>query len=348
MEATEIGTRMSNDATTTNSADCDICLLCPGQGAQAVGMGKDLADASPVAREIYQRADSLLGQPISDLCFNGPSDRLNRTEIAQAAIFTTSVASYAAGVEASLIDPQRVVVLAGLSLGEYTALHLAQCFSFEDGLRLVAARGRHMEQAALATPGSMLSLVGADEATVQKLCQESAQGDVLIPANFNAPGQIVVSGAKAACDRLALAAEAAGFRAVPLNVAGAFHSPLMRPADQRMAKELDAIDFHPLRRTVYANVTAQPHTDGASAKKLLVEQIVGAVRWDQTMALLAARPELRFIELAPGRVLAGLMKRQNRRIAVESLATAESLPRPGRPVLQFVATTPRQKAAARK
>lgn len=322
---------------TTEPGDKDVCLLCPGQGAQAVGMGKDLAEASPAARAIFQSADKTLGIGLSEICFEGPADRLNRTEIAQAAIFTTSVASYHAAVEAGLLSPPRVTMLAGLSLGEYTALHLADSFSFEDGLRLVAARGRHMDEAATANPGGMVSLVVPDDDTAQLLCDEAAQGEVLVAANFNAPGQVVASGTKAACHRLAALAEAKGFRAIELNVSGAFHSDLMRPADTQMADELSRVAMSAPSRTVFSNVTAKPHGDVDSIKMRLVEQIVGPVRWEHTMLPLAKRQDLRFVELAPGRVLAGLLKRQNRRAVIESVATAAALTARPVPVVEYVA-----------
>jgi len=182
-----------------------------------------------------------------------------------------------------------------------------------------------MQEAAVATPSSMVALVGADEAAAAKLCQENAQGEVLVPANFNAPGQIVVSGEKSACERLVKAADAAAVRAVALAVAGAFHSPLMQPAADKMAAELDKVQIKSPDKTVYANVTAQPHTDPASIRRLLIDQIVKPVRWEQTMQTLVAQGEARYVELAPGRVLTGLLKKVNRRLPIESLASADAL-----------------------
>src|ERR1043166_5878294 len=170
-------------------------ILCPGQGAQAVGMGKDFFEASPAAKEVFDIANRVVGFDLASLCFAGPEERLNQTDVSQPAIFATSVAAYRAGIDAGIINPSDVTAYAGLSLGEYTALHLAGVFSFEDGLKLVAARGKYMQEAAVAAPSGMVSLMGADEAAATKLCQESAQGEVLVPANFNSPGQIVVSGA---------------------------------------------------------------------------------------------------------------------------------------------------------
>jgi [acyl-carrier-protein] S-malonyltransferase len=303
-------------------------ILCPGQGAQAIGMGKDFFESFPVARSVFEQANKIVGFDLATICFNGPEDRLNQTDIAQPAIYATSVACFAAAKEAGVVQPELVTAYAGLSLGEYTALHLAGVFSFEDGLKLVAARGKYMQEAATATPSGMVSLMGADEAAATKLCEENAQGEVLVPANFNSPGQIVVSGALAACERVAKAAEAAGFKSIPLKVAGAFHSPLMQSGADRMAGELEKVHFNLPRTTVYANVTAQPHTDSAAIKRLLVDQIVKPVRWEQTMQHLVAQGDARWIELAPGRVLTGLLKKINRRLPVETLSTADAIKKP--------------------
>src|SRR5436305_10248049 len=181
-------------------------ILCPGQGAQVVGMGKDYFESSPVARDVFETANRVLGWDLAAVCFNGPDDRLNQTDVSQPAIYVTSVASFRAARDAGVIDPAAATAYAGLSLGEYTALHLGGVFSFEDGLKLVAARGRYMQEAAVATPSGMVSIMGADEASVTKLCEENAKGEVLVPANFNSPGQIVVSGATSACERVAQAA----------------------------------------------------------------------------------------------------------------------------------------------
>ena len=300
-------------------------ILCPGQGAQAVGMGKDFFAASPVARETFAQADKVLGFELSALCFEGPEDRLNQTNISQPAIFTTGIACYRAAVAAGKIDPAAITACAGLSLGEYTALCLAGVFSFEDGLQLVAARGRYMQEAAVAVRSGMVALIGADEPAANKLCQECAQGEVLVPANFNAPGQIVVSGSIGACERILKAAEAANLRAMALKVAGAFHSPLMQPAADRMIAELAKVTFSHPHTPVYSNVTALPHTDSVSVKRLLVDQIVKSVRWAGIMQTLVANQGALFVELAPGRTLAGLAKRINRRLVVESLENTAAL-----------------------
>ena len=302
-------------------------ILCPGQGAQVVGMGRDFYAESPMARSVLDVASGVLGFDVKAVAFDGPEDRLNQTDVSQPAIFATSVAAFRAGEEAGLIDPTQVSAYAGLSLGEYTALHLAGVFTFEDGLRLVKARGAYMQAAAVAAPSGMVALLGADAAAVDQLCADASAGDPLVPANYNAPGQIVVSGSKAACDRVLAAAEAAGFKATPLRVAGAFHSPLMQPAADQMRAELDQATLADPRTTVYSNVTAAPHGTAESIKRLLVDQIVSPVRWEQTMSALIAYggDAPRFVELAPNRHLAGLAKRINRRLPIESLATVEAM-----------------------
>ncbi|HZZ44113.1 MAG TPA: ACP S-malonyltransferase [Tepidisphaeraceae bacterium] len=294
-------------------------ILCPGQGAQAVGMGKDFFEKSAVAKETFDAANKVLGFDLAELCFAGPEERLNQTDISQPAIYVTSVASFRAVKEAGGVDPAAVAAYAGLSLGEYTALHLAGVFSFEDGLRLVALRGKYMQEAAVASPSGMVAILGADEGAINQLCATAAEGEVLVPANFNAPGQIVVSGSKGACERVLKAAESGGFKAVALKVAGAFHSPLMQPGADKMKAELDKVAFATPKTRVYSNVTADVHGDSASIKELLVKQITQPVRWEQTMVKLVADEGARFVELAPGRTLAGLAKKINRRLPIESV-----------------------------
>lgn len=284
-------------------------------------MGKELLAGSPAARSLFSTAGDVLGFDLAKICLEGPEEKLNQTDISQPALYTVGVASFAAAKEAGGIDPSGISAYAGLSLGEYTALHLAGAFGFAEGLALVAARGRYMQEAAVATPSGMVAILGADEPAVAALCRQAADGDVLVPANLNAPGQIVVSGSAAACQRVLAAAEAAGLKAMALKVAGAFHSPLMQPAADRMAQELDKAALVAPSAAVYSNVTAQPHGDVASIKRRLVEQIVQPVQWEKTMKTLIALDEQgRFLELAPGRTLAGLAKRINRRLPVESVA----------------------------
>lgn len=297
-------------------------ILCPGQGAQFVGMGKAWFDAAPVAAQTFAAADRVLGFDLSKACFEGPDEQLNRTDVAQAAIYTTSVACYQALVEAgSLVD---IAATAGLSLGEFTALHLAGAFDFAEGLNLVRLRGRAMQDAAEASQGSMVAITGeVSEQKINELCDAARGGapdSVLVPANFNSPMQVVVSGSVDACERAMTEAEKMGLRPTPLTVAGAFHSPLMQPAADRLAAALDKVNWNPPRVPVYSNVTGRVHdSDIASIKQRLIGQLTHPVRWSQSMQA-AARDDAgaRYVELAPGKVLTGLMRRIDRKIKVEN------------------------------
>ncbi len=303
-------------------------MLCPGQGAQSVGMAKMWGERSPRARAVIAEADRIFadgfhsanaisGRALSDIAFNGPQELLNRTDISQPALFTAAVACFHALPEA--ISAHRVRAFAGLSLGEYTALHLAGAFSFEDGLRLVMRRGQLMQQAAESTKGSMVALIGADETQAQEVCaRATAHGGTLVPANFNAPGQIVLSGSVDACDHALIVASDVGVRGTKLQVAGAFHSPLMATAAEAMREVLAKVAISPLAAEVWSNVTALPHepANPELLRQRLVEQLVSPVRWSQSCAnLLAAisaesmRASTAFHELAPGSVLKGLMRR---------------------------------------
>lgn len=296
-------------------------LLCPGQGAQALGMGRAWAEQSAAARKVLDEADALLGNrlgsPLSSIMFDGPAERLNQTDVSQPAIYACSVACWRGLVAAG--GAPALQTTAGLSLGEYTALHLAGVFDFSTGLRLVAERGRLMQEAAEASAGGMLALIGAEEEQADALCAAAAGEDVLVPANYNAPGQIVLSGHRVACDRAAVQAEAMGLRATPLVVAGAFHSPLMAPAAERMAAVLSDVELAEPTVDVWSNVTAAPHVAGDPEllRRRLVEQITSPVRWAQTCRDMPSRtPEgfatLEWHELAPGSVLRGLMRRIDR------------------------------------
>jgi len=302
-----------------------VIYLCPGQGAQAVGMGKAWADASAAARSVFDEADAVLGEllgaPLREICFAGPAETLNRTDVSQPALYTCSVASYRGLLERDEQFAQaKIKATAGLSLGEYTAVHLADVFDFVTGLKLVAQRGRLMQQAAEASAGGMVALMGADETQADAICREAANGGILVCANFNAPGQIVLSGDHDACERAAEIARNQGLRATPLTVAGAFHSPHMQPAADRMAEALAAADFNPPSVPVWSNVTAGPHAadDPELLKRRLVEQIVNPVRWSQTCERLAGDDEADYHELAPGSVLRGLMRRVDRKTKVSS------------------------------
>jgi len=304
----------------------NIVLLCPGQGAQAVGMAKAWCDASPKARAVVDEADRIFadfskggpdGRTLSDIAFNGPQETLNRTDLSQPALFTAAVACFHALPDE--LRARSIRAVAGLSLGEYTALHLAGAFTFEDGLRLVMRRGQLMQQAAESSKGGMVALIGADEAQANDVCaRATAEGGVLVPANFNAPGQIVLSGSIEACDRAVAVSGDVGVRATKLQVAGAFHSPLMQPAADKMGDVLAKVAISPLAAEVWSNVTARPHdpSNPELLRRLLVEQLVSPVRWSQSCAALLAamesdgtRGSAAFHELAPGSVLKGLMRR---------------------------------------
>ena len=295
-------------------------LLCPGQGAQAIGMSKLWCETSEAARAIFERADATLGDslgsPLSKLCFEGPEDTLNRTDVSQPAIYTASIACLAGWLDSENTTKAElgIVATAGLSLGEYTALHLADAFSFEDGLKLVALRGRAMQDAAEAVESSMVALIGADEDSANAVCDKARESDVLVAANFNAPGQVVISGSASACGRAEAVASEMGLRATRLSVAGAFHSPIMAPAAERLAEALAATRINTPSCTVMSNVTAQPHTNDADdIRQRLVDQLTSPVRWAGCCEHLVQSFEgASFHELAPGKTLAGMMRRIHR------------------------------------
>lgn len=299
-----------------------LVILCPGQGAQALGMAKPWVDASPEARDVFARADKLLGNrlgaPLSTLCFEGPAERLNQTDVSQPAIYTAGYAAWK-GLLARWSfgnGETPLAATAGLSLGEYTALAVAGAISFEQGLELVTLRGRAMQDAAEASPGGMVALIGADEEQAAQVCDKARGGDVLVCANFNAPGQIVLSGHKVACDRAATVAGDMGLRATPLVVAGAFHSPLMQPAADRLSQALAKAAIRVPRAPVISNVTARAHDSESSIRTRLVEQLTSPVRWSQSCQWLATNVKAEFHELAPGKTLAGLMRRIDKNVKV--------------------------------
>ena len=297
-----------------------LVALCPGQGAQKAGMGKAWFDASPAAKTIFEEADAVLGDalglPLSEICFNDPRGEINKTNISQPAIYTCSVASWHGLREQGLEG--EMVAAAGLSLGEYTALHLAGVFSFADGLRLVAKRGQLMQASAEAKESTMVAVMGDDEAALA-LCDEAREGDeILVAANFNAPGQTVLSGSVSACERVAMLAEEKGVRATPLSVAGAFHSPFMAPAAEGMRQALAEAALNTPEIDVWSNVTAALHTPEAIADRL-VDQITDSVRWAQSCSEMATRYDgCSWHELAPSGVLRGLMRRITRDVKVET------------------------------
>ena len=306
--------------------------LFPGQGAQQVGMGKDLCDAFAGARAVFEQAEAATGLELRKLCFEGPDDQLARTDVCQPAIFTVSAATLA--VMRELLGADRFASMgpafaAGLSLGEYTALYAADAIDLAPAVSLVARRGQLMQQAATATASGMVSVIGLDEPAARALVAAAAQGEPLTCANFNCPGQIVVSGSLAACKRVEqLAAQHGAKGAVSLNVAGAFHSQIMATAAEGLAKALASQAFRTPAVPVVANVDAQVYADSSAIPAKLIAQLTGAVRWQQTMELLESQGVERYYEIGPGRVLAGLMRRINRRadiVSINSLQAIEEL-----------------------
>ncbi|MDO8835535.1 MAG: ACP S-malonyltransferase [Vicinamibacterales bacterium] len=280
-----------------------IAFIFPGQGSQRVGMGQAAAAAYPEAREAMAEADAALGDDLSGLCFNGPDERLVLTENTQPAILAVSIALCrvltARGVAPSFV--------AGHSLGEYSAHVAAGTFSFADALRTVRRRGRYMQEAVPVGQGAMAAILGLDAATVARACEEASQGDVVSPANLNAPGQVVIAGARDAVARAVERAKALGAkRAIPLPVSAPFHCALMKPAQDRLAPELRALAVSDPRVPVVANVDAQPRTDGPAAIEALVRQVSSPVRWEDVMLRLASEGVRKYVEVGPGAVLAGL------------------------------------------
>jgi len=301
-------------------------ILFAGQGAQSVGMGRDVAAASMAATAVFTQASEVLGYDLEKYCFEGPLDKLEQTDIQQPAIFTASVAIWRA------LDDGRALgevpaAMAGLSLGEYTALYAAGSMSFEDGLRLVKRRGELMQAAAASVASGMVTALGLESDEVEAICREASAAGTISPANFNCPGQIVLSGAKAACDRAAALIERAGGRAVPLKVAGAFHSPLMGSAADGLARMLARTAFQPPEVPVMANVNCQYYRDAGTIREWLTGQLTRPVLWQASIERLISEGVESFVEIGPGRVLSGLVKKISRRTPVVNVSKADSLAR---------------------
>ncbi len=289
-------------------------FLFPGQGAQTVGMGRQLTESLPAARSLFDRANAVLGYDLAKICFEGPAEQLDSTVYSQPALYVTSLATLES---LKVTAPDAVAAChaaAGLSLGEYTALVFADVMDFETGLAVVQERGAAMQAAADAVPSGMVSVLGLDREKVEALCKQAAEGEVLQVANLLCPGNIAVSGTKAACERVVnLAPEAGAMRAVPLAVAGAFHTSIMQPAVERLAKKLADAPLRKPRVPVISNVDAAPHDDPGEIRELLVRQVVSPVRWEDSMRRLLADGCNEFWEIGPGRVLRGLLKRIDRK-----------------------------------
>lgn len=296
--------------------DQKVAYVFPGQGSQWVGMGHDLYISSPEARAVFEEADSVLGFALSRLCFEGPEDVLRQTINAQPAIMTVSVA-YLKGAS-MLKNAPHPVFLAGHSLGEYTALVAAGTVSFADGVRLARERGRLMQEAGEQTPGSMLAVIGLDEPTVDSICQEA--GTQI--ANINCPGQIAISGPIQALERATeLARQKGAQRVIPLKVSGAFHSRLMQPAADGMARAVSTLEFRDAAIPILANTTAQPLTSGTALKNELLHQLCHCVQWQKSIEWMIGQGVLHFVEVGPGQVLTGLIKRISKEAHVTSTDT---------------------------
>lgn len=297
-----------------------IAYLFPGQGAQYVGMADELCKSSPVAKGLFDRASAVLGYDLLHVCTHGPVEKINATDISQPAIFVSSLAALE---QLRLSNPTletSVVASAGLSLGEYTALVFAGAMAFEDGLKVVQARGQAMQAAAEATPSGMASIIGLDAAEVEALVADARKAGTIEIANLLCPGNTVVSGTAAAIDEICRIAEASNLRAIRLAVAGAFHTNLMKPADEALASALAGVAMQTPRVPVWSNVDAKPHSDPAEIRELLVRQVLSPVRWEETLRGLLAAGVDQFYEIGPGRVLAGLLKRVQRKADVVNIA----------------------------
>lgn len=302
-----------------------VGYIFPGQGAQQVGMGRDVYQAHAAGRDVYNLASELTGLDLAKLCFQGPPEILDATDVSQVAILTTSMALLRVGQETGKLQPEKISATGGLSLGEYAALCVAGVLDFAKAIKLVQKRGQYMQQAADANPGTMMVLRGAEEATVRKLCRQAREGEVLSPANYNCPGQIVVSGSKPACSRLAELAEQEQIPTIELRVAGAFHSKLMSSASARLADALAEVELKEPRIPVVANVSGKYYASSHEVRESLTRQVDSPVRWQMCMETMIADSVRRFYEIGPGKILAGLARRISRKAKIICIDGQESL-----------------------
>ena len=300
----------------------NVAFLFPGQGAQTVGMARELVTNVPAAKAMFDQASEVLGYDLAELCISGPAESLNTTDHSQPAIFVASLAALEALRQENADLVESCSATAGLSLGEYTALVFAGVLTFEDGLRVVQQRGLAMQAAAELTQSGMVSVVGLETEQVESLVEQVRQeGEILQLANYLCPGNIVVSGHSGACARIEGPASEAGARMVmPLAVAGAFHTPLMEPAVEKLTAVLENVTLHSPRIPVISNVDAQPHTDPEEIRELLVQQVVSPVRWEDSINKFLTDGTEKFYEIGPGRVLRGLLKRIARKVPCENIS----------------------------
>ncbi len=301
-----------------------IAWLFPGQGSQSVGMGSDVLAASPAARAVFQRVDAALDEPLSKLILEGPEADLTVTANAQPAIVATSCAVLAA-IRERVPDLAPPALAAGHSLGEYSALVAAGALELEDAVRLVRARGRAMQEAVAAGVGAMSAIMGVEPERLEAFCVEAAQGEVVSPANFNAPGQIVIAGHAGAVARVSELVVAAKGRAIALKVSAPFHCALMAPAARVVERELTRVPIARPAFPIVANVDARPNADPARVKELLVRQVDGVVRWEESVRAMVAAGVTHALEIGPGKVLAGLVKRIAKDLKVLSVGDAAAV-----------------------
>jgi [acyl-carrier-protein] S-malonyltransferase len=297
-----------------------IAFLFPGQGAQAIGMGRAVCEALPAARELFDDAAVILGYDLLDVCTKGPAERLNATDVSQPALYVASLAALASLKKSDPAAVEACAGTAGLSLGEYTALTFAGALDFADGLRVVQQRGRAMQSASEKTAGGMMSLLGLERHQVESICDEAAQAGTIQIANLLCPGNIAVSGRAEALTTAERLVNEKGGRFIRLAVAGAFHTDLMKPADEQLAVALAEVPLRRPRVPVWSNVDARPHTEPAEIRRLLVRQVLSPVLWEQTVRNLMADGFDKFYEIGPGRVLAGLLKRVQRQVDITNVA----------------------------